>query len=89
MHGGRGGRFRHPVSADAVGEADALDVDGKALADAPARGFGVSRAVEHRLDGHADALLREHLAEQLLADPEVLRRAPTTAIEGPHGAHVP
>ena len=87
--GGRGRGFGHAVAADAVGEPDALDVDGKALADSPARGLRVSRAVEHRLHGHADALLGEYLVQQLLADPEVFGRAPTVAIEGPHGTYVP
>src|SRR5207244_11591808 len=79
----------HAVPADAVGEPDAHHVDGKALADPPARGLRVSRAVEHRLHGHAEALLGEYLVQQLLADPEVFGRAPTVAIEGPHGTHVP
>src|SRR5207247_11011267 len=87
--GGGGGGLRPPLPADAVGEPDAFNVDGQALADPPARGLRVARAVEHRLHRHADALLGEYLVQQLLADAEVFGRAPTVAIEGPHGTHVP
>ena len=88
MLGGGGGGLGHPVSPDAVGEADAFDLDGKALADAAARGLRVSRTVQHGLHGHADTLLREDFAQQLLADPEVLGGSPSIPVERSHRAHI-
>ena len=82
----RGRRFRDAISADDVGQADALDLDGESLRHAASGSGRIARTIEHRLHGHAHALLGEHLVEQLLRDAEILGCAPTAPVQRRHRA---